>query len=157
MREDVRNDTIADTDYVEWKAEGDPAGTAYGEVLYGGAVTVARDSDRVYFGDVDWNSETGLMDQVNEWVNISTAENIYVIQTIRDGNVSVKKGGSFNYVSKMFDNSGNYSFVYNGTETYDAVNKENLPKYVDHVYVREYNGIIEDVVIVKAPKKVSVR
>ena len=42
---------------------------------------------------------------------------------------------------------GSYAYVY----------KENLPKYVDHVYVREYNGIIEDVVIVKAPKKVSVR
>ena len=157
MREDVRNDTIADTDYVERKAEGDPAGTAYGEVLYGGAVTVARDSDRLYFGDVDWNSETGLMDQVNDWVNISTAKNIYTIQTIRDGNVSVKKNGSFNYVSKMFDNSGNYSFVYDGRITSDVVTKENLPKYVDHVYVREYNGIIEDVVIVKAPKKVSVR
>ena len=157
MRENVRNDTIADTDYVERKAEGDPAGTAYGEVLYGGAVTVARDSDRVYFGDVDWNSETGLMDQVNDWVNISTAKNIYTIQTIRDGNVSVKKSGSFNYVSKMFDNSGNYSFVYDGRITSDVVTKENLPKYVDHVYVREYNGIIEDVVIVKAPKKVSVR
>ena len=97
------------------------------------------------------------MDQVNDWVNISTAKNIYTIQTIRDGNVSVKKSGSFNYVSKMFDNSGNYSFVYDGRITSDVVTKENLPKYVDHVYVREYNGIIEDVVIVKAPKKVSVR
>ena len=57
----------------------------------------------------------------------------------------------------MFDNSGDYSFVYDGRITSDVVTKENLPKYVDHVYVREYNGIIEDVVIVKAPKKVSVR
>ena len=57
----------------------------------------------------------------------------------------------------MFDNTGSYNFVYNGTETKDAVNEANLAKYVDHVFVREYDGRIEDVVIVKAPKKVSAR
>lgn len=163
MREDVRYDAMDATDYANRVTDGDPAGMRKGETLYGGAVTVARDSDRVYFGDVDWDKvdSTGykisLEDQVDEWVNIAKAKNIYTIRTIREGNVSVTNGGSFNYVQKMFDNSGDYRFVYDGRITSDVVTKENLPKYVDHVYVREYNGIIEDVVIVKAPKKVSVR
>lgn len=162
MAEDVRADY--DTTYATQKTTGDPAGTRDGETLYGGAVTAAKDSDKVYFGKLDWNkkdSTTGkviaLADQVTEWVNLGKAKNVYTVQTIRDGKVQVKKGGSFNYVKQMFDNTGSYNFVYNGTETKDAVNEANLAKYVDHVFVREYDGRIEDVVIVKAPKKVSAR
>lgn len=162
MAEDVRADY--DTTYATQKTTGDPAGTRDGETLYGGAVTAAKDSDKVYFGKLDWNkkdSTTGkviaLADQVTEWVNLGKAKNVYTVQTIREGNVQVKKGGSFNYVKQMFDNTGSYNFVYNGTETKDAVNEANLAKYVDHVFVREYDGRIEDVVIVKAPKKVSAR
>lgn len=161
MAEDVRADY--DTTYATQKTTGDPAGTRDGETLYGGAVTAAKDSDKVYFGKLDWNKKdsTGkviaLADQVTEWVNLGKAKNVYTVQTIREGNVSVKKGGSFNYVKQMFDNTGSYNFVYNGTETKDAVNEANLAKYVDHVFVREYDGRIEDVVIVKAPKKVSAR
>lgn len=161
MAEDVRADY--NTTYATQKTTGDPAGTRDGETLYGGAVTAAKDSDKVYFGKLDWNKKdsTGkviaLADQVTEWVNLGKAKNVYTVQTIREGNVSVKKGGSFNYVKQMFDNTGSYNFVYNGTETKDAVNEANLAKYVDHVFVREYDGRIEDVVIVKAPKKVSAR
>lgn len=162
MAEDVRADY--DTTYATQKTTGDPAGTRDGETLYGGAVTAAKDSDKVYFGKLDWNkkdSTTGkviaLADQVTEWVNLGKAKNVYTVQTIRDGKVQVKKGGSFNYVKQMFDNTGSYNFVYNGTETKDAVNEANLAKYVDHVFVREYDGRIEDVVIVKAPKKVAVK
>ena len=161
MAEDVRADY--NTTYATQKTTGDPAGTRDGETLYGGAVTAAKDSDKVYFGKLDWNKKdsTGkviaLADQVTEWVNLGKAKNVYTVQTIRDGNVQVKKGGSFNYVKQMFDNTGSYNFVYNGTETKDAVNEANLAKYVDHVFVREYDGRIEDVVIVKAPKKVSAR
>ena len=155
MAEDVRADY--DTAYATQVTAGDPAGTRDGETLYGGAVTVAKDSDKVSFENVDWDSSTALVDQVTEWVNLGKAKNVYTVQTIREGNVSVKKGGSFNYVKQMFDNEGSYNFVYNGTETTDAVNKANLAKYVDHVFVREYDGRIEDVVIVKAPKKVSAR
>lgn len=155
MAEDVRADY--DTTYATQKTAGDPAGTRDGETLYGGAVTVAKDSDKVSFENVDWASSTPLVDQVTEWVNLGKAKNVYTVQTIRDGNVKVKKGGSFNYVKQMFDNTGDYNFVYDGEETTDAVNKANLAKYVDHVFVREYDGRIEDVVIVKAPKKVSAR
>lgn len=161
MAEDVRADY--NTTYATQKTTGDPAGTRDGETLYGGAVTAAKDSDKVYFGKLDWNKKDSegkviaLADQVTEWVNLGKAKNVYTVQTIREGNVSVKKGGSFNYVKQMFDNTGSYNFVYNGTETKDAVNEANLAKYVDHVFVREYDGRIEDVVIVKAPKKVSAR
>lgn len=161
MAEDVRADY--DTTYATQKTTGDPAGTRDGETLYGGAVTAAKDSDKVYFGKLDWNKKDSkgnviaLVDQVTEWVNLGKAKNVYTVQTIRDGKVQVKKGGSFNYVKQMFDNTGSYNFVYNGTETKDAVNEANLAKYVDHVFVREYDGRIEDVVIVKAPKKVSAR
>lgn len=161
MAEDVRADY--DTTYATQKTTGDPAGTRDGETLYGGAVTAAKDSDKVYFGKLDWNKKDSegkviaLADQVTEWVNLGKAKNVYTVQTIREGNVQVKKGGSFNYVKQMFDNTGSYNFVYNGTETKDAVNEANLAKYVDHVFVREYDGRIEDVVIVKAPKKVSAR
>ncbi len=167
MAEDVRNDLVDDEgdilDYYTQVTAGDPAGTRDGETLYGGAVTAAKDSDKVYFGKLDWNKKDSegkviaLADQVTEWVNLGKAKNVYTVQTIREGNVSVKKGGSFNYVKQMFDNTGSYNFVYNGTETKDAVNKANLAKYVDHVFVREYDGRIEDVVIVKAPKKVAVK
>ena len=161
MAEDVRADY--NTTYATQVTTGDPAGTRDGETLYGGAVTAAKDSDKVYFGKLDWNKKDSkgnviaLVDQVTEWVNLGKAKNVYTVQTIREGNVSVKKGGSFNYVKQMFDNTGSYNFVYNGTETKDAVNEANLAKYVDHVFVREYDGRIEDVVIVKAPKKVSAR
>lgn len=161
MAEDVRADY--NTTYATQVTTGDPAGTRDGETLYGGAVTAAKDSDKVYFGKLDWNkmdskgNVIALVDQVTEWVNLGKAKNVYTVQTIREGNVSVKKGGSFNYVKQMFDNTGSYNFVYNGTETKDAVNEANLAKYVDHVFVREYDGRIEDVVIVKAPKKVSAR
>lgn len=161
MTEDVRADY--NTTYATQKTTGDPAGTRDGETLYGGAVTAAKDSDKVYFGKLDWNKKDSkgkviaLADQVTEWVNLGKAKNVYTVQTIREGNVQVKKGGSFNYVKQMFDNTGSYNFVYNGTETKDAVNEANLAKYVDHVFVREYDGRIEDVVIVKAPKKVSAR
>ena len=161
MAEDVRADY--NTTYATQKTTGDPAGTRDGETLYGGAVTAAKDSDKVYFGKLDWNKKDSegkviaLADQVTEWVNLGKAKNVYTVQTIREGNVQVKKGGSFNYVKQMFDNTGSYNFVYNGTETKDAVNEANLAKYVDHVFVREYDGRIEDVVIVKAPKKVSAR
>ena len=161
MAEDVRADY--NTTYATQVTTGDPAGTRDGETLYGGAVTAAKDSDKVYFGKLDWNKKDSkgnviaLADQVTEWVNLGKAKNVYTVQTIREGNVSVKKGGSFNYVKQMFDNTGSYNFVYNGTETKDAVNEANLAKYVDHVFVREYDGRIEDVVIVKAPKKVSAR
>lgn len=167
MAEDVRNDLVDDEgdilDYYTQVTAGDPAGTRDGETLYGGAVTAAKDSDKVYFGNLDWNKKDSegkviaLADQVTEWVNLGKAKNVYTVQTIREGNVQVKKGGSFNYVKQMFDNTGSYNFVYNGEETTDAVNKANLAKYVDHVFVREYDGRIEDVVIVKAPKKVSAR
>lgn len=162
MDEDVRNDAIGAT-YVEQKTAGDAADTRDGEVLYGGAVTAAKDADKVYFGNVDWDKKDSngkviaLADQVEDWVNIGKAKNVYTVQTIRDGRVQVKKGGSFNYVKQMFDNTGDYNFVYDGTKTTDAVNKANLAKYVDHVFVREYDGRIEDVVIVKAPKRVSAR
>lgn len=162
MAEDVRADY--NTTYATQVTTGDPAGTPRdGETLYGGAVTAAKDSDKVYFGKLDWNKKDSkgnviaLVDQVTEWVNLGKAKNVYTVQTIREGNVQVKKGGSFNYVKQMFDNTGSYNFVYNGTETKDAVNEANLAKYVDHVFVREYDGRIEDVVIVKAPKKVSAR
>ena len=161
MAEDVRADY--NTTYATQVTTGDPAGTRDGETLYGGAVTAAKDSDKVYFGKLDWNKKDSkgnviaLVDQVTEWVNLGKAKNVYTVQTIREGNVSVKKGGSFNYVKQMFDNTGSYNFVYNGTEKKDAVNEANLAKYVDHVFVREYDGRIEDVVIVKAPKKVSAR
>lgn len=161
MAEDVRADY--NTTYATQVTTGDPAGTRDGETLYGGAVTAAKDSDKVYFGKLDWNKKDSkgnviaLVDQVTEWVNLGKAKNVYTVQTIREGNVQVKKGGSFNYVKQMFDNTGSYNFVYNGTETKDAVNEANLAKYVDHVFVREYDGRIEDVVIVKAPKKVSAR
>ena len=163
MAEDVRADY--DTKYATQKTTGDAAGTRDGETLYGGAVTAAKDSDKVYFGKLDWNKKDSngnviaLADQVTEWVNLGKAKNVYTVQTIREGNVQVKKGGSFNYVKQMFDNTnpGKYNFVYNGTETEDEVNEANLAKYVDHVFVREYDGRIEDVVIVKAPKKVSAR
>ena len=161
MAEDVRADY--NTTYATQKTTGDPAGTRDGETLYGGAVTAAKDSDKVYLGKLDWNKKDSegkviaLADQVTEWVNLGKAKNVYTVQTIREGNVSVKKGGSFNYVKQMFDNTGSYNFVYNGTETKDAVNEANLAKYVDHLFVREYDGRIEDVVIVKAPKKVSAR
>jgi len=162
MDEDVRNDAIGAT-YVEQKTAGDAADTRDGEVLYGGAVTAAKDADKVYFGNVDWDKKDSngkviaLADQVEDWVNIGKAKNVYTVQTIRDSKVLVKKGGSFNYVKQMFDNTGDYNFVYDGTKTTDAVNKANLAKYVDHVFVREYDGRIEDVVIVKAPKRVSAR
>ena len=164
MDEDVRNDAIAAT-YAKQKTAGDAKGERDGEYLYGGAVTVAKDSDKVYFGNVDWDKKDSngnviaLVDQVTEWVNLGKAKNVYTVQTIRDGKVQVKKGGSFNYVKQMFDNDNtkSYNFVYDGKETKDAVNKANLAKYVDHVFVREYDGRIEDVVIVKAPKKVSAR
>lgn len=161
MAEDVRADY--DTKYATQETTGDAAGTRDGETLYGGAVTAAKDSDKVYFGKLDWNKKDSngnviaLADQVTEWVNLGKAKNVYTVQTIREGNVQVKKGGSFNYVKQMFDNTGKYNFVYNGEDTTDAVNEANLAKYVDHVFVREYDGRIEDVVIVKAPKKVSAK
>lgn len=161
MAEDVRADY--DTKYATQETTGDAAGTRDGETLYGGAVTAAKDSDKVYFGKLDWDKKDSngnviaLADQVTEWVNLGKAKNVYTVQTIREGNVQVKKGGSFNYVKQMFDNTGKYEFVYNGEPTGNAVNEANLAKYVDHVFVREYDGRIEDVVIVKAPKKVSAK
>ncbi len=131
---------------------------------YGGVVAFAKSGGKVAFKD---STDKILGDSATIY-NLGKAKNIYVID-FTGRNISVKKGSanSFKYNEKFYtggtiiDNdvadsttaSGKKETVVNGEG--DSLSK--IDKYTDHVFVREYDDNVEEVIIVKTPSDYKIK
>lgn len=135
-------------DYLDEQAD-----TSGKDVYYGGVVAFAKSGGKVAFTDGD----DILTEETATIVNISKAKNIYVID-FTGRNISVKNGSasSFKYNekfytagSKIYDNDVDPDTI---AETIALTNGlAQIDKYTDHVFVREYDENVEEVIIVKTP------
>ena len=113
------------------------------ETIYGGIVTACNDDYQVSFANDLWTSSAVNNKYLDE------AKNVYVIE-VGSRNTVIDTGSyrDFAYfenlyteaASKLYDAEGNFI---------NKTGKANKVGYGDHVYVREYDGDIIDVVIVK--------
>ena len=89
---------------------------------------------------------------------LSRAENVYVVDAT--GRALVVKNGSdanYKYFENLYDASMSAETfeVTVGSTVSTGVSQANALKYADHVYVREYDGRVTDVVIIKGANKIT--
>ncbi|MBE7031760.1 MAG: S-layer homology domain-containing protein [Ruminococcaceae bacterium] len=113
------------------------------ETIYGGIVTDCNDDYQISFANDIWTSSAVNNKYLDE------AKNVYVIEVgSRSTVIDTGSYRDFSYfedlyteaASKLYDAEGNFI---------NKTGKANKVGYGDHVYVREYDGDIIDVVIVK--------
>ncbi len=121
---------------------------ATGEDFYGGYVKFYKES-----------SEQATIASLSTPVKLSKAKNVIVVDPTGK-TVSVKAGGSFRVYDALYSDKYLASGVV-GTDATTYLNMNNVgdgrfdtfaQKYVDYIFVRFYDGDVEDVVIVRAPK-----
>lgn len=110
------------------------------ETLAGGVVTAFDDSKDI--ATIDGRE-----------YKLSTANNVYVIDNISRHYLTIYSGGSFKYHEDLYATSGTITITDErgrnpltfdmSTQSYDA------QKFADHIYVRTYEGKVQDVIIVK--------
>ena len=113
------------------------------ETIYGGIVTACNDDYQVSFANDIWTSSAVNNKYLDE------AKNVYVIEV--GGRNTVIDTGSyrdFSYFEGLYTDGVSKIYSIDGTTTKVEAG-EAKAAYGDHVYVREYDGDIIDVVIVK--------
>ena len=121
------------------------------EKFYGGIVTSwDKDyKDAVIASLTDTDGDGALDDEsiASTPVSIARAVNVYTVDATGK-NVIVKRGGTFKNFAKLYGTAAvNLTFL-DGT-TMSSVAVATAQGYADHLYVREYDGEIIDVIIVK--------
>lgn len=127
------------------------------DVYYGGVVSFAKGDGKIAFNLSDSNSDI-QNENTATIINISKAKNIYVID-FTGRNISVKRGSgaSFRYNENFYTVGKKIVDPDDNTELITIADLDDLDAYTDHVFVREYDENIEDVIIVKAPKNYRVK
>ena len=113
------------------------------ETIYGGIVTDCNDDYQISFANDLWTSSPVNNKYLDE------AKNVYVIE-VGANNTVVDTGlyRDFSFFEKLYDGTVDTLYSVDGT-THTAGSAAAEAAYGDHVYVREYDGDIIDVVIVK--------